>query len=44
MADTFRVVENSASVVIKKCVEIGVMEKIKNDEYRFFNINEMDRD
>ena len=42
--DTFGIVENLASVVIKKCIEIELMEKLKNNEYLFFNNNEMNRD
>ena len=42
--DTFGIVENLASVVIKKCIEIELMEKLKNNEYHFFNNNEMNRD
>ncbi len=40
IADAFSMAENTASVLIKKCIRRGIMKKIKKDEYCFVNIQE----
>ena len=40
IADAFSMAENTASVLIKKCICRGIMKKIKKDEYCFVNIQE----
>lgn len=38
VADVFGISENTASVTIKKCVDMGIVDRIQRDEYRFHRI------
>lgn len=35
VAGDFGIVENTASITINKCIKLGIMERVKQDEYRF---------
>ena len=35
IADAFGISENTASITLKKCVEMGIIDRIQRDEYRF---------
>lgn len=35
IADIFGIKENTASILLRKCVNLGIIEKVKKDEYRF---------
>ena len=38
VADAFEISENTASITIKKCVDMGIVDRIQRDEYRFHRI------
>lgn len=38
IADLFKITENGASVFIKKCLSLNIIEKEKKDSYRFLNL------
>lgn len=35
VASAFNIAENTASITINKCVKLGIVERVKRDEYRF---------
>ena len=35
ISEHFGVTENTASILINKCIKLGIMEKVKRDDYRF---------
>ena len=40
VAELFHIAENNASLLIKKCLAIGIIEKVKKDVYRFCKTSE----
>ena len=43
VAGDFGIVENTASITINKCIKLGIMERVKQDEYRFVRKQTTDR-